>query len=278
MHHSGISEEVTIPEIRLKQAADLLLSFQNKDGGWASYELTRGPAWLELLNPSEIFGNIMIDYSYTECSASCIKALIKFTKEYPDYRGEEVVLAIKKGVKFILKEQESNGAWYGSWAVCFTYGTWFATEALCAVLASELMPETNDVIISALDKATEFLLARQNPDGGWGESFESCIRKEYTPSKSSQIVNTSWALLSLMALNYSDKRIINKGIKFLQSRQLETGDFPQENISGVFNHSCAITYTSYRNVFPIWALGRYIKLCGVAQPQAPNQVSMNLPG
>ena len=34
----------------------------------------------------------------------------------------------------------------------------------------------------------------------------------------------------------------------------------QGNISGVFNKSCAISYTSYRNVFPIWALGRFCRL------------------
>lgn len=34
----------------------------------------------------------------------------------------------------------------------------------------------------------------------------------------------------------------------------------QENISGVFNKSCAISYTAYRNVFPIWTLGRFCRL------------------
>jgi lanosterol synthase len=29
---------------------------QNPDGGFASYELVRGPSWVELLNPSEVFG------------------------------------------------------------------------------------------------------------------------------------------------------------------------------------------------------------------------------
>jgi hypothetical protein len=33
--------------------------------------------------------------------------------------------------------------------------------------------------------------------------------------------------------------------------------FAQEGITGVFNRSCGITYTSYRNTFPIWALGRH---------------------
>lgn len=34
----------------------------------------------------------------------------------------------------------------------------------------------------------------------------------------------------------------------------------QENIAGVFNKSCAISYTSYRNVFPIWTLSRFARL------------------
>nr|KAG5686212.1 hypothetical protein BaRGS_005557 [Batillaria attramentaria] len=81
-------------------------------------------------------------------------------------------------------------------------------------------------------------------DGGWGEDFESCEQRIYIKSKMSQVVNTSWALLGLMAVRYI----------------LDNGDWPQENISGVFNKSCAISYTNYRNVFPIWALGRFISL------------------
>lgn len=33
-----------------------MLSLQNPDGGFASYEVIRGPQWLELLNPAEVFG------------------------------------------------------------------------------------------------------------------------------------------------------------------------------------------------------------------------------
>lgn len=43
-------------------------------------------------------------------------------------------------------------------------------------------------------------------------------------------------------------------------RQLPSGDWLQEDIKGVFNKTCAITYTSYRNVFPIWTLGRFARL------------------
>ena len=37
-------------------AVDVLLSLQNSNGGFASYELIRGPQWLEALNAAEVFG------------------------------------------------------------------------------------------------------------------------------------------------------------------------------------------------------------------------------
>ena len=45
-----------IPDERLFDAIDTLLSLQNPSGGYASYELVRGPKWVEWLNPSEVFG------------------------------------------------------------------------------------------------------------------------------------------------------------------------------------------------------------------------------
>lgn len=256
-------------ELRLKQSADLLLSMQNKNGGWASYELTRAPKWLELLNPSEIFGNIMIDYPYTECTSACIQGLVEFTKHYPDYRRNEINNAIGKGLKFILSQQGEDGSWYGSWAVCYTYGTWFAVEALAIKQSAVDSQQSamNAEIKNALRRAGEFLLSKQNPDGGWGESFESCIQKRYIPHAASQVVNTSWAVLSLMAIQHfavgsyqsAINTAIQKGVELIVQRQQADGDWEQESISGVFNHNCMISYTSYRNVFPVWALGRYIK-------------------
>lgn len=63
-----------------------------------------------------------------------------------------------------------------------------------------------------------------------------------------------------MRAGYKDKSVIDRGIQLLRRRQMPNGDFPQENISGVFNANCMITYTNYRNIFPIWALGMYHQL------------------
>ena len=38
---------------------------QNRDGGFASYELVRGPSWLESLNPAEVFGEFIPAHRYS---------------------------------------------------------------------------------------------------------------------------------------------------------------------------------------------------------------------
>lgn len=259
LHHTLISpEQRTVSDQRLFDAIDVVLSYQNKDGGWATYENKRAPSWLELMNPSEVFGKIMADYSWTECTSACVQSLIKFTKDYPGYRGEDIARAIHNGIGFIKRRQRTDGSWEGAWAVCFTYGGWFAVEALVAN-GEKTYRDGFTEVSPHIRKACEFLVRRQNSDGGWGESFESCVQKEYIPHEESQVVNTAWALLTLMAADYPDHKVIEKGIGFLISRQDEYGDWAQEGISGVFNLNCMITYTAYRNVFPLWALGRYLK-------------------
>ena len=243
-----------ITDKRLEEAIDLILSFQNSDGGWATYENTRSGAFLELLNPSEVFGKIMIDYSWVECTSACITALNQFIT-LSDYRRSDIQASLSRGLKFIRKRQRSDGSWIGSWGVCFTYGTWFGVEALASYGESVATSQH-------LQKACDFLISYQRDDGGWGESHLSCVTSHYIEHERSQVVNTSWALLALMAAGCQQTEKIQKGIEFLMEIQSRDGDWPQQGISGVFNQNCMITYTAYRNVFPIWALGRYLKKYG----------------
>lgn len=39
---------------------------------------------LQILNPAETFGDIIVDYSYVECTSACITALTAFDRLYPD--------------------------------------------------------------------------------------------------------------------------------------------------------------------------------------------------
>jgi len=246
---------------RLQDAVNVLLSYQNEDGGFATYENNRGFRWYESLNPSEVFGDIMIDYSYVECSMASLTALCEFRAEYPDHRTDEIAHAIDKGREFLKSLQRPDGSWYGSWACCFCYGAWFGVEGL--VTSGE--PTSSTIIL----KACEFLVKNQRANGGWGEDFTACFDKDYPVNgmeaygdEGSGVVNTAWALMALSAAKYDDVEAVKRGVQYLLKRQLPCGDWPQEGIAGVFNRACGITYTAYRNVFPIWAIGRCREVYG----------------
>ncbi|GKY94922.1 hypothetical protein MPSEU_000457100 [Mayamaea pseudoterrestris] len=252
-----------IDEERLQNAINVLLSYQNEDGGWATYENNRGFGWYEALNPSEVFGDIMIDYSYVELSMASLTALVEFREVYPVHRCDEINSAVERGRSFLKSIQRDDGSWYGSWACCFCYGVWFGVEGL--IKAGE--PRSSKCI----QNACKFLLRHQRPNGGWGEDFSSCYNKDYAingmedyGNEGSGVVNTAWALLALSIARYDNVEAVKRGIDYLVKRQLPSGDWPQEGIAGVFNRACGISYTAYRNVFPIWAIGRCVEEYGNA--------------
>ncbi|MFT3924857.1 MAG: terpene cyclase/mutase family protein [Myxococcales bacterium] len=242
---------------RLLDAVEYLLWSQTQGGGWASYEPTRGPRWLEKLNPSNCFHNIMIDYPYVECTAASMLALEQFRELYPNDREADIARAIERGKSFLLREQRSDGSFEGSWAICFTYGTWFGIEGLKAGgLAEKSAP---------IRRACEFLISKQLPDGGWGETAESNLKRTYVHAEKGQAVMTAWALLALVAGGEGKSRAVEEGIRFLITQQSDDGSYPDEHIAGMFNKSCAIHYENYLKVFPLWALGEARRARGVGR-------------
>jgi squalene cyclase len=100
-----------VEDQRLFDAANVVLALQNTDGGFATYENNRGYAWFEWLNPSEVFGDIMVDYSYVECTNASIGALAAFHRAYPLHRRPEVRRAISRARTFLLDIQRPDGSW-----------------------------------------------------------------------------------------------------------------------------------------------------------------------
>lgn len=236
---------------RLEWAVEMILSYQNVDGGWATYELTRGPSWLEYLNPSEVFGDIMIDYSYVECSASALKGLGEFRKAYPDHAlRPRIDQAIETALKYMSSIQRADGSWYGSWGVCFLYAICFTIDAYSS-LGLTLQNS------QSMRRACEFLVSKQRADGSWSESYLSSETKEYTESNEGLVVSTSWGLLSLAQAKWPEEELLDRAAQFLIQSQESSGDWPQQSICGVFNKNCMISYSQYRNIFPIWALAEY---------------------
>lgn len=248
--------EQIIDDRRIKDAVDMLLTMQNKHtGGFASYEIQRGSEHLEMLNAAEVFGRIMVEYDYPECTTSVVTVLSLFQKHYPDYRPDEIKHIKKTACAYIRNAQRHDGSWYGSWGVCFTYAAMFALESLSTVGETY---STSDHV----RKACEFLLSHQMADGGWGESYRASELKVWVDSETSQVVATSWAVIALMYAGYNEKEPIRRALQMIMSRQKSNGEWAAESIEGVFNCSCMITYPNYKFIFPIKALGMYMARWG----------------
>uniref|UniRef100_A0A060T1G0 Terpene cyclase/mutase family member n=1 Tax=Blastobotrys adeninivorans TaxID=409370 RepID=A0A060T1G0_BLAAD len=246
------------PAQRLYKAIDLLLGMQNTGtahyGSYASYEKIKGPEIMEMLNPAEVFGNIMVEYPYVECTDSTVLGLVYFNQNY-DYRSEEIQEAIQIAIDYIISFQRPDGSWYGSWGVCFTYAGMFAIEALSTQGYTYENSET-------VRKACDYLVRHQEDDGGWAESFRSCEMHTYVRDVNSQPVQTSWSLIALLLAEYPHKNVLEKGIKFLMSKQNDDGSYPWNEIEGQFNHSCSIEYPNYKFYFPMKAMGLYANKYG----------------
>jgi lanosterol synthase len=211
----------------VKWAIDILLGYQNASGGVSSYEPARGSELLEYLNAAEVFGRVMVEHDYPECTTSCVTALQLFRKHYPDYRQADIRRFIERAVKWIKSNQRPDGSWYGSWGICFTYAGMFALESLRSVGETYENSE-------CMRKACKFFVDRQSEGHGWGESNKASETGIWTPHEQSQVVQTAWACLALMEADYPDRAPIERGIRLIMERQQRNGEWLQEAIEGVF--------------------------------------------
>jgi len=120
---------------------------------------------------------------------------------------------IQMAVRYLHSAQLPSGGWIGSWGICFTYASQFALESLALVGETYQTSEHSR-------RACIFLLSKQRNNGGWGESYKSCEQNTWVEHEESQVVQTAWAVLSLIYARYPHPEPIEKGVKFVMSRQL----------------------------------------------------------
>ncbi|WP_370224615.1 prenyltransferase/squalene oxidase repeat-containing protein [Cytobacillus sp.] len=224
-----------------------LLSMQNEDGGWPSFERNTENPWLGFL-PIEkgeyMFGD--------PTSADLTGRTLEFLGNYTNLPADDPLY--KKAVNWLLDHQEQDGSWYGRWGICYIYGTWAAVTGLCAAGLSKDHP--------SIRKASDWLKEIQNQDGGWGESCLSDSEKSYVPLNASTLTDTAWALDALIAAEDHPTEAIQKGIHYLThsiNKKDWTTAYPKgQAMAGSFY----IHYHSYRYIFPLMALANYHRKFG----------------
>jgi squalene-hopene/tetraprenyl-beta-curcumene cyclase len=262
-----LAEQLAEPsevETAINRAMHWLEGMQCDNGGWGAFDRNNTHFWLTKI-PFSDFGELL-DPPSVDVTAHVVEAFAARGRRHDDP-------VVARAIRFIRREQEDDGSWFGRWGVNHLYGTAAVLPALEAAGVDTREPWIRN--------AADWTVARQNADGGWGESCASYMDdalRGVGPSTASQ---TGWALMSLVAVathEYDDS--IRRGLAYLMDNQTGgtwtepeyTGTgFPGYGVGQRIDLSRAsgtieqgtdlqrafmINYNLYRHYFPIIAMSR----------------------
>jgi squalene-hopene/tetraprenyl-beta-curcumene cyclase len=230
----------------IERGREWVAGLQSRDGGWAAFDADN--AYYYLNNIPFADHGALLDPPTADLTARCLSMLAQLDGK------ADTNPAVKASIEWLRRDQRPDGSWYGRWGMNYIYGTWSALAALNAAGVDRMSREVR--------KAADWLIAIQNPDGGWGEdglSYKLAYRgHEPAPSTASQ---TAWALLGLLAAGEADHPSVARGVKYLTDTQGPDGTWREERHTATgFPRVFYLRYHGYAKFFPLWALARYRNL------------------
>jgi len=225
-----------------KRGLDWLLAMQSSDGGWAAFDADNNWDFLSYVPFAD--HNAMLDPTCPDITGRVLEALAS-------HGVGSGHAAVRRGVEYLVRNQQADGSWYGRWGVAYVYGTCFALRGLAA--SGESDREAHVL------RAGEWLRSIQNADGGWGESCASYDNDIFTPGPSTPS-QTAWALMGLIAGGDSGSRSVHHGIEYLIETQRPDGSWEEELATGTgFPKVFYLNYHLYKDYFPLLALASFVK-------------------
>ncbi|GAA1576166.1 squalene--hopene cyclase [Kribbella hippodromi] len=225
----------------LDNAVEWTTGMQSTDGGWGAFDADNTDT-TPLKLPFCDFGAV-IDPPSADVTAHVVEMLAA--------EGLGGSAECRRGVQWLLDSQEEDGSWFGRWGTNYVYGTGAVVPALVAVG----MPVDDPVI----QRAVRWVESHQNADGGWGEDLRSYVDTSWAGRGDSTPSQTAWALLTLLAAEARGEAV-QRGLAYLVETQRPDGGWDEHRYTGTgFPGDFYIGYHLYRIVFPIWALGRYVR-------------------
>jgi squalene-hopene/tetraprenyl-beta-curcumene cyclase len=231
----------------IERGVSWVTGMQSRDGGWGAFDADNTRT-LPTRLPFCDFGAV-IDPPSADVTAHIVEMLAA-----EGMSGQE---PCRRGVRWLLAHQEADGSWFGRWGANHVYGTGAVVPALVA--AGERSP--------AVQRALRWLESHQNPDGGWGEDLRSYADPDWIGRGDSTASQTAWALLALLAAG-DRSPAVERGVRWLVDHQRPDGSWDEPQFTGTgFPGDFYINYHLYRIVFPVSAIGRYLRGSHLAEPR-----------
>ncbi|MFJ7204811.1 squalene--hopene cyclase [Streptomyces sp. NPDC098789] len=217
------------------------LGMQSRNGAWGAFDADNTSVLPNRL-PFCDFGEV-IDPPSADVTAHVVEMLA--------VEGRSGDPRTRRGIDWLLAEQESYGAWFGRWGTNYVYGTGSVVPALTAAGTPLTHP--------AIRRAVAWLETVQNEDGGWGEDQRSYQDPAWAGRGASTASQTAWALMALLSAGERESGAVRRGIAYLVETQRADGSWDEPYFTGTgFPWDFSINYHLYRQVFPLTALGRYL--------------------
>lgn len=233
----------------IDRALHWVLDMQSRNGGWAAFDRDNDMQLLAKIP----FADFMtpLDPTSVDVTSHVVEFLVR--------SGDRLSQApCQEALRYLKREQQTDGSWYGRWGVNYVYGT--AAALLAFHAAGERLEE------SYTRRGAAWLKAHQNEDGGWGESCQSYENPLLRGLGSSTASQTAWALLGLLAAGQGEGDAVRKGIDYLLRTQLADGTWEEEPFTGTgFPRAFYLRYHLYRVYFPLTALSRFRQLLSPPQ-------------
>jgi squalene-hopene/tetraprenyl-beta-curcumene cyclase len=218
-----------------------VMAMQGSDGGWGAYDKDNNRMVFNLIPFAD--HRALLDPSTADLAGRCLELLgtLGYDRAHP---------AAVKALEFLRREQEADGSWYGRWGVNYIYGTWSVLAGLRAI--------GEDMSAPFVRRAVAWLEAKQNPDGGWGESCLSYADQAMAGEGESTPSQTAWALLALLLAGGVDSISVVRGVNYLLRHQKADGSWEEVKHTGTgFPRVFYLRYHWYCQYFPLWALAMY---------------------
>jgi squalene-hopene/tetraprenyl-beta-curcumene cyclase len=230
-----------VGDAQCTRGIDWMLGMQSSDGGWAAFDADNTNTVVAKL-PFCDFGAVT-DPPSADVTAHVLETMA--------HEGREHEPAARRGIEWLLRQQEADGSWFGRWGANYVYGT---AAVLPALTACGLRDHPS------VTRAVDWLASVQNPDGGFGEDLRSYRDPSWRGRGASTASQTAWALVGLHAADpEGSSPVSERAIRYLVDTQLPGGGWDEPYFTGTgFPGDFYLNYHLYRDVFPVMALGRVL--------------------